>query len=243
MAEDEAEANEKKTSLGQYLKTYQSRSEIIAEGEDSQDFFCLLEGKVEIWKEKDDKKKIKIGEIEKKGSYFGEISYLLQEPRTASIIAEGEVKVLKFSGNMLPELILKQPNLGLKLCMTMAERLKGTTISQKDVATQRDELREDSTEQFFNLSSLFQKVFIMLSSIQLHLNNEHIKSILTFMTQQKILRSGREVTINKEFIEDIPDELISYIKAAYLEGTGEELSEGEDGDKFPSREVDLLKDD
>ncbi|MCH1430168.1 MAG: cyclic nucleotide-binding domain-containing protein [Chlamydiales bacterium] len=240
---EEAEESEKKNNLGQYLKTFPPRSEIITEGDDNQDFFCLLEGKVEIWKQSEDGKKVKIGEIDKKGSYFGEISYLLKEPRTASIIADKEVKVLKFSGNMLPELILKQPNLGLKLCMTLAERLKGTTTSQRNAAIQRDELRDDITKQYFELSTLFQKVFIMLSSIQVHLNNEHMKAILTYMSQQKILRAGRQVEINKAFLESIPTELTDYVKSAYQEGTGNELNDQEGDNDTPIGEVDLLKDD
>lgn len=230
----------KKNNLGQYLKTYPARAEIIKEGEENQDFFCLLEGSVGIYKEGDTPKSmVKIGDIDKKGSYFGEMGYLLKEPRTASIIAETEVKVLRFTGSMLPELILKQPNLGLKLCMTMAQRLKGTTANQRDASSQRDELRGDISKQHLALAQLFQKVFIMISSIQMKMNNSHLKAILSYMSQQKILRSGQQMIIDEAFLTDVPEELHEYIKMA------NDISKQSSGKDTPQagNTLDLLKDD
>ena len=153
-------------------------------------------------------------------------------------IAETDVKVLKFAGSMLPELILKQPNLGLKLCMTMAQRLKGTTANQRDVSHQRDELRGDISKQHGELALLFQKVFIMLSSIQMKMNNSHLKAILTYMSQMKILRSGKQLNIDEDFLRDIPEELHDYVKMA------DEMSKQDQEEAGTSQDntLDLLND-
>lgn len=211
------DAKEKGKGLSQYLKTFAPRSVIITEGESEQDFYCLLEGKVGVWKGEEDKeeKKIKVGEIDKKGAYFGEMGYLLQENRTASIIAETHVKVLKFPGTMLPELIVKQPQLGLKLCMTLAKRLKGTTASQQSASEQRDELREDISKQFFDAAETFQKIFLMLSSVQIQLQNPLIKDILTYMSNLKIIKGAKEAEVTPEFLRDVPESLLNPIQKAF----------------------------
>jgi CRP-like cAMP-binding protein len=203
-----------------YLKVYDPTETLIHEGEDDTDFFCLLKGKVGIWKDGGEETdgKIKIGHIEEKGTYFGEMSALLQEARTASICAlEEPVKVLKFPGEMLPQMMLKQPKLGLKVCTALAGRLRGTTNAQQEVSIQRNEIRDDATSQFLHAKEAFQKVFVMLTTIQKQLQNPSIKSVVEYMTRDKLLQGGRKIRINETFLEDIPVTLIDSIKRAYAD--------------------------
>ncbi len=203
-----------------YLKVYQPKEFLIEEGGEDTDFFCLLHGKVGIWKngieEEDDR--IKIGQIDGKGTYFGEMSALLQEHRSASICAlEEPVKVLKFPGDMLPQMMLKQPKLGLKVCTALADRLKGTTNKQQEVSIERNEIRDDATNQFLHAKEAFQKVFVMLTTIQKQLQNPNLKMVVEYMTHDKLLQGGRKIRINEGFLEDIPTGLIDPIKRAYAD--------------------------
>ena len=204
-----------------YVKVYKPKEYLVKEGDQDHDFFCLLQGKVGIWRGNLDEpdQMVKIGELTEKGTYFGEMGQLLQEQRTASIIASNEnsVKVLKFPGEMLDQMILKQPKLGLKVCAALANRLKGTTDKQQEVAIERNEIRDDATSQFLHAKEQYQKVFVMLTSIQKQLQHPNIKSCIEFMTHDKLLQGGRKIHINEEFLADIPDTLKEHIKKAYAD--------------------------
>lgn len=199
-----------------YLKGYKANQFIIREGEEDEDFFCLLKGKVGIWKGPpgDPDQLIKIGEISEKGSYFGEMSTLLNEIRTASIVAVDDVKVLKFPGEMLPNMIMKQPKLGLKLCIALANRLKGSTNKQQDIAQQRNEIRLDATNQTLYAKDHYQKLFVLLTAIQAQLQHPQLKSVVEFMSHDKLLQ-GKALRIDNDFFKDVPECLIDPVKQFY----------------------------
>lgn len=197
-----------------YLKVYKSHDALIVEGAEEKDFFCLLQGKVGVWKGdlSDRESLVKVGEISGKGSYFGEMSYLLQEPRTASIIAEEGVKVLKFPGDMLPQMVVKQPKLGLKICTALADRLKGTTMKQQDIAQQRNVLRSDATNQLLHAKEVFQKTFFILNAIQQQFQNPFLKAMIEYMSHEKLLQGGRKIRVDEKFLHDLPTRLIDLLK-------------------------------
>lgn len=197
-----------------YLKVYKNQAPLIKEGEEDQDFFCLLQGKVGVWKgDLDDKESlVKVGELEEKGGYFGEMSFLLQEPRTASILAEDNVKVLKFPGEMLPKMVMKQPKLGLKICTALADRLKGTTKKQQDIAQQRNVLRSDATNQLLHAKEIFQKMFFILGAIQAQFQNPFLKAALEYMSHDKLLQGGRKIRVDEKFLLDLPTRLVDLLK-------------------------------
>lgn len=202
-----------------YLKSYKANQVIIEEGEKNEDFFCLLKGTVEIWKEDEEEngQRVKVGELTEKGTYFGEMSSLLGEIRSASILSKEAVKVLQFPGEMLPQMIVNQPKLGLKLCTTLANRLKGTTEQQRDIAKHRNELREDATTQTLHAKEQYQKLFVMLTALQTKMQNPDLKSIIEYMSHDKLLQGGKKVRINQAFLADVPETLIEPIKAAYAD--------------------------
>jgi CRP-like cAMP-binding protein len=202
-----------------YLKAYKPKEVLIKEGDSDTEFFCLLQGKVGIWKGPIDKPDgmVKIGEIEEKGTYFGEMSVLLNEKRTASIIAKEPVKVLKFPAEMLSQLVLSQPKLGLKLMTALADRLRGTTDKQQNIAIQRNEIRDDATFQFIMARETFQKLFMMLSALQMQQQLPALKAIVSFMSRDKMMQGGKKIRVDQEFLKEIPQELVEPIKKAYHE--------------------------
>jgi len=197
-----------------YLKTYEPNDTLIKEGEEDNEFFCLLQGKVGIWKGDPEKPEsyVKVGEMAEKGTYFGEMGYLLQEARTASITAIDKVKVLRFPGEMLPQLIMKQSKLGLKICTTLADRLKGTTVRNLDIASERNTLRDDNTNQLLHAKEAYQKIFIVLTAIQTQLQHPMLKAAIEYMGHDKLLQGGKKIHVDEGFLHDLPPLLSDPVK-------------------------------
>ncbi|MDF2550523.1 MAG: cyclic nucleotide-binding protein [Chlamydiales bacterium] len=206
--------------FGKYLQSYKAEEIVIREGEKDSFFFCLLHGSISIWKGGDLETRegmIKIGEIKEKGEYFGEISALLMEPRSATIIASEPLKVLKIPGEMLPSMITQQPKLGLKICSDLANRLRGTTNQQQDVTKQRNELRDDSTNQLLHAKDSFQKLFVMLTALQTQLIHPQLKGILEWMATDKLIQGGRKIRIDEAFLNELPSVIVDAVRKAYAD--------------------------
>jgi len=100
------------------IEEYQDGDVIIRQNNRDKDFFKLVTGAVMVVK--DGKK---IAEITEPGEYFGEMSAISGEPRTASIVAKGRCKVKRFPGDKLMEVIEKYPEVGKYLFKTVVNRL------------------------------------------------------------------------------------------------------------------------
>ncbi len=100
------------------VEHYEDGDVIIRQGNTDIDFFRLERGAVMVVK--DGKK---IAEITQPGEYFGEMSAIVGEPRTASIVSKGRSVVKRFPGDKLMELIEKYPDVSRHLFRSLANRL------------------------------------------------------------------------------------------------------------------------
>lgn len=100
------------------IEEYEDGDTIIRQDNQDIDFFKLVTGAVQVVK--DGKK---IAEITEPGEYFGEMSAISGEPRTASIISKGRSKVKRFPGDKLMEVIEKYPEVARYLFKTVVQRL------------------------------------------------------------------------------------------------------------------------
>ncbi|MEW6501716.1 MAG: type IV-A pilus assembly ATPase PilB [Thermodesulfobacteriota bacterium] len=100
------------------IEEYQDGDIIIRQNNNDKDFFKLVTGAVMVVK--DGKK---IAEITEPGEYFGEMSAISGEPRSASIVARGRCKIKRFPGDKLMEVIEKYPEVGKYLFKTVVGRL------------------------------------------------------------------------------------------------------------------------
>ena len=66
---------------------------------------------------------IMVGEISQPSEYFGEMSALTNEPRTATIRSKGKSIVKVFPGDKLPEVLEKYPEIATHIVTTLAKRL------------------------------------------------------------------------------------------------------------------------
>ncbi len=103
------------------VEEYEDGDVIIQEGNKDKDFFKLVRGKVAVLRSGK-----KIAEITEPGEYFGEMAAIVEEPRSASIIAAGRCTIKRYPGNKLGELIEKYPEVSKYLFRTLVERLHKT---------------------------------------------------------------------------------------------------------------------
>ncbi|MBU1341380.1 MAG: type IV-A pilus assembly ATPase PilB [Proteobacteria bacterium] len=103
------------------VERYEDKDIIIREGNTDIDFFKLVQGGLYVVKGGK-----KIAEIVQPGDYFGEMSAITGEPRSASIIAKGRAMVKRFPGDKLIEVIEKYPDVARHLFGVLAARLDNT---------------------------------------------------------------------------------------------------------------------
>ena len=113
-----------KESLPAYLvnpdmEKYDDGDVIIREGNTDNDFFELIQGAVIVVKGGK-----KIAEITQPGAYFGEMSAISGEARSASIISKGRSTIRRFPGDKLFEVIENYPEVTKHLFKTMVGRLE-----------------------------------------------------------------------------------------------------------------------
>ena len=115
-----------KESLPAYLinpdvERYEDKDIIIREGNQDIDFFKLVQGGLYVVKGGK-----KIAEITEPGDYFGEMSAITGEPRSATIISKGRSMIKRFPGDKLTEVIEKYPDVAKHLFGVLAARLDST---------------------------------------------------------------------------------------------------------------------
>ena len=103
------------------VERYEDGDVMIREGNTDKDFFKLVQGAVMVVKGGR-----KIAEIVQPGDYFGEMSAISGEPRSASIISKGRCTVKRFPGDKLMETIEKYPDVAKDLFRIIVGRLKNT---------------------------------------------------------------------------------------------------------------------
>jgi len=93
---------------------------IISEGDTGTEIYRLIESEGGLLVTSGDKE---IGRITKGGEYFGEISCILKEKRSATVRSIGRSVVQVFSGDNLQAVLESYPQLSTKLIDTLAQRL------------------------------------------------------------------------------------------------------------------------
>jgi len=109
------------------LREYEDGQTIIEDGTFGTEIYKLFqtEGGLEVLK-----RGVRIGLIANPGEYFGEMSFILNEPRSATIRSVGKsvVEVFPVQEGGLERLIMENPEIGNKIITTLAGRLKHANL-------------------------------------------------------------------------------------------------------------------
>ncbi len=108
--------------LKEYLAEYKEGQPLFLEGDDSQDLYILVSGKVEVLKGRQ-----KITEYTEEGSVFGEMSFLLGEKRTATLKAANAVTAIRIPREKVPGFLREFPEVVNIFSRFLAKRLKETS--------------------------------------------------------------------------------------------------------------------
>jgi CRP-like cAMP-binding protein len=109
------------SSYSSIIRTFEAMEQMTIEGETSNGCYILLGGRVGVFKHNR-----QVAEFSERGVVLGELSFILNTPRTVSLIALEPTKVVHF--NMpLDQLIAEYPDVTKKILVNLAERLAKTT--------------------------------------------------------------------------------------------------------------------
>lgn len=104
-----------------YGLTLPAGSVLLREGDSGELSYYLHSGRVALYKGGIDGKRL--GQIEQ-GELFGEMAYLLKEPRTATVVAETDITVLALPPQILEELMRYSAPLSRRIVGSLCQRLK-----------------------------------------------------------------------------------------------------------------------
>lgn len=115
--------------LEKYGEVHPAGHTLIEEGSDSRISYFLHAGRATVYKRTDDGQR-QIGTLNE-GQLFGEMAYLLNEKRTASIVAQTEITVLALPPQMLEELMNHSAPLSRRIIDTLCQRLQRMILASQ----------------------------------------------------------------------------------------------------------------
>ncbi|MCX7709684.1 MAG: DUF2225 domain-containing protein [Clostridia bacterium] len=125
-------------SLGS-IQTFREDDFIFYEGEQGNEMYLLLSGKVDIFVNSFDANPFKIAEL-KPGDFFGEMSVLDGQPRSASAVAATTTVVLGLTRENFEKYISAEPSSALRL-------MKGLCLRIRNLNAELSKCAEESREQ------------------------------------------------------------------------------------------------
>ncbi len=105
------------------VRRFAPGSTLVRAGDAGKSFFVLLDGHAKVVRSSGRPRRLGMGD------YFGEMALLDSTPRSADVIAEGEVLALTIGRAAFTKLLGAEPTLALVLLRTLAARLRATETS------------------------------------------------------------------------------------------------------------------
>ena len=94
--------------MGMAQKEFKKGEVIIKEGDSGKSFFFLLEGGASVYGGFGKNNQLKIADLEA-GEFFGEMAILEAYPRSATVVAKGNTRVVEIPGNEMNEFFDENP--------------------------------------------------------------------------------------------------------------------------------------
>jgi uncharacterized protein (DUF2225 family)/CRP-like cAMP-binding protein len=110
------------------VKTFKENECLFQEGDPGSNMFIILTGKVAIYIKSEENLQIKVTEI-CAGGFFGEMSLLEEEPRSATAIAVDYTIALTVNKENFEAFILEQPGMAFKLLKGLSSRIRALNES------------------------------------------------------------------------------------------------------------------
>jgi len=121
--------NEARVPLAQQfnLLFFKDGEPIIKEGEVESTFYLIRSGQVQVFTtdKKDKSKRIELDTLGE-GSFFGEVSMLTKMPRTATVVAKGDVEVMSLTGEKFLDIAKDHPTVKQVVEAYLKQRVMST---------------------------------------------------------------------------------------------------------------------
>ena len=102
------------------------------QGEPGDSLYLVSEGTFGVYvRGEDDKPAVRVAEL-KRGGCFGEMALLTGEPRSATVVSDGDGELLRLGHERFAELVRRDPQIGLALSASLSRRLGAASQSIKD---------------------------------------------------------------------------------------------------------------
>jgi CRP-like cAMP-binding protein len=109
-------------SLGR-TRRFAPGTSIVRRGDAGSAFFVLLDGEARVVTPKGRPRRLRAGD------FFGEMALLDESPRSADVVADGEVLAMTISRSAFGKLLRSEPILAQELLRTLAARLRAVEKS------------------------------------------------------------------------------------------------------------------
>jgi len=106
---------------------------VFESGEIGDCLYVIVNGEVEVYIEAGEKSEKVILSTLAKGDYFGEMSLITGEPRSASVTTLNECVFLRLSKSDFDQLIINNPSITISLSHMLSQRLKSSNIKRAQV--------------------------------------------------------------------------------------------------------------
>jgi len=113
---------------------YPAKSVIVQEGDSSNSLFVILAGQVKISYYAMDGREV-ILSLMPAGSFFGELSLLDKQPRSATVTTLQKSTLAQIRRSDFEKLLLQQPQMSLKLLLELAGRFRKTNLLLERIST------------------------------------------------------------------------------------------------------------
>lgn len=114
-------------------RRYAKNTVLFMEGDENNQLFVIRSGKVSVFLQGEEGKQLILNYMSE-GEYFGELSLIDSQPRSASIMTVTDCEFLTLSREKFQEFVAKSPELSMKLMQELTGRIRKLTQSVKDLA-------------------------------------------------------------------------------------------------------------
>jgi len=132
-----SELDDNELASVQKLITYHDvgkKTVVLQEGEDGNSLFIIISGSVKISYYAPDGREVVLSLLEA-GAYFGEMSLLDKEPRSATVSTLDDTRLAQIRRADFERLLLQQPTVTLKLLSESVSRLRRTSKVLERIST------------------------------------------------------------------------------------------------------------
>lgn len=115
------------------LRKYSKNTVLVTEGDESSHLYIIRKGTLSAYLNNEEGRQVNLNYMQD-GDYFGELSLLDGQPRSASVITLTECEVLLLSKASVQRLMQEYPDFALLMITELTRRVRELTDSVKDMA-------------------------------------------------------------------------------------------------------------